>query len=405
MKFKPLLSLSILIAVSAIPMFGKKSPKKDKKVAESEVVAVGIESIDSISTPVVPMEPDINNSYIRGVRSDSVLRLAIVLADITGNRDKEFSRGFLLGLQKVDIPEGSLSLKMINGGIPTDSLNSVLIEFNPDVIFSTHEKEMPAPLLDYALSNYVKLFSVFDAKGEDYKNHPGVYQLLTPSVPFNINTANYLIDNYGDHTLLLIGDPDDSDQIIREMVLAWPDEQLMLIEKANLPSFTPEEGKNYLIYPTIKSNNELAPMMEEIRKKMKANPLSGLRVVGRPNWVAINDLGKTVEGVEVLVPSKCYFDTSMDASKRFITEYKANYEHTPIKSFPVYSVMGSDAARYFVPILVGEIRGTVGEWTPQDMIQSYFSIGDEGWNQGAFNQGTYILHYLPANKMKKDLVN
>lgn len=403
MKFNSLFPISLLLA--ALFLISDKADAQSNSIQPFNLV-----NSDDVIGPDseavrIPIAPDIRGSYCRSAKSDSVLRLAIVLSDINGKKDTEFSRGFLMGMQKVEIPDGSLSLKMINGDIPQDSLTGVLNEFNPGVIFSTHDKEMPKTLLDYATSNYVKLFSPFDARGEEYKKYPGVYQLLTPSLSFNQNAAKFLTDAYSDHIILFIGDPDENDQILLEMVGVWPEEQLMLIDKEQFSQFKPQEGVNYLIYPAVAGEAEISAVMAEIKQMMQNNPLTGFRVIGRPNWVTINNLDKVVDGVEVLVPSKCYFDTSSDGAKRFIVEYKENFEHTPIRSFPVYSVMGYDAARYFLPVLIGEIQGTVGEWKPQDMLQSYFSIGDNGWTQGAFNKGFYILHYLPANKMKKDLVN
>ena len=404
MKFKPLLTFSILLSVCSLSFTGFAGGQSEN------IMTISLENSDTVVGPDsvavrIPISPDIRGSYCRSAQSDSVLRLAVILPDINGHRDTEFSRGFLMGLQKIEIPDGSLSLKMINGNIPEDSLSTILNEFNPGVIISSHEKETPKALLDYSQGNFAKLISVFDAKGEDYKKYPGIYQLLTPSNPFSENTAKFLMDTYGDHYLLLIGDPDTSDPILRATVIEWPEEKILFAEVDEFPTMKLEEGANYLIYPSLPNDSEIAPLMVETKKKMKSAPLTGIRVIGRPNWITVNNLDKTVEGVEVLVPSKCYFNPSSDVAKRFIKEYKDNYDKTPVKSYPVYSVMGYDAARYFIPLLIGEIRGTTGEWTPEDMMQSYFSIGDDDWNQGAYNKGTYILHYHPASKMTKDLVN
>lgn len=407
MKFKPLLSVAILLAAALLTFSADAKKKANKNKSKKTVEQVAVESpvfIDTVKKRV-PVAPDVNLSFSRAAQSDSVLRVAIVLADMSGNRDAEFLRGFLLGVQNIDVPEDALSLKVINGQIPADSLNSVLAEFNPNTILSTHEKDTPKVLLDYAQGNYVKFVSVFDAKSDDYKNYPGVYQLLAPSTYFNAETAKYLMNNYADNILLIVNDPEENDQIAWDMIQICPQDQLDFVTSADFPKYNFEEGVNYIIYPTLKADSELTPFITEVQKKIKANPLTGIRVVGRPNWVALKDLEQKVNGVEVLVPAKCYFDPLADASKRFIKDYNAEYGKPPIRSYPVYAVMGSDAARYFIPAVLGEIRGTKGEWTPEDLVQSYFNFGDEGWGQGAFNKGTYILHYSPGKKLKKDLVN
>lgn len=386
MKFRKIFSLSIMLAASSF-LFGAMADVQP----ENEIPADTIGSTMDFES--------------LGEHKNDVLKVALVLNDIYGNRDNEFSRGLLLGLKDAPIPESSLHLKMINGQMPLDSLNATLAEFEPGVIFSTHEKEMPDALLQYANENNIKLLSVFDAKGEDYKSNANVFQLLSPSESFNANSARYINENYLGNILLLVGEPDPSDLILTDMVMAWPEDLIEVIDFAGLQEFSPLEGLNYIIYPILPSDKDLQEFMTNVKTMAGDNPFSGIRVVGRPNWVAIPELEKKIDGVEVLLPSKCYFDKTSDDAKRFIVDYKNKYNHTPMISYPVYAVMGYDVANYLVPALIGELRETEPEWQTRDMLQSYFNFWDDNQTRLNYNNGSYILHFVPGRKLQKELVD
>lgn len=408
MKFKTLFIFSgilfLLASILGSPVIAKDNSPQDiasasEISADTTAVADTLALVDSLGFLTLEDILDIHEP------KDTVLRAAIVLADIYGNRDNEFTRGFLLGLQNVNLPDHSLSLKVINGAIPLDSLIFELDEFMPDVIFSTGDKETPELLIDYSVANGLKLFNVFDAKGEEYLSLPDIYQLLSPSQIFNENSAKYIEDNFGDNILLLVGTPDMGDQILKNLILDWPEDQLMLIKHSDLVNFQLDEGTNYLVYPILETDKEFPNFMKEVKEIINRNPFSGIRVIGRPNWITFNELNNNIENVEVLIPSKCYFDKTSEEARRFISDYKSRFKHTPLISYPVYAVMGYDVARYFIPTLIDDLRYQSETWPAENMLQSYFYINDKGEEKGYYNSGTYMLHYVPGRKMQKLLVN
>ena len=419
MKLRRLLTLSAIVSVASLfaftdsvspqsepSAFELASPKDTMLVIYDSSIFPG-DSVLRADTVVLPsmFANSIGDEDFTKAQTDTVVRTAIVFSDIYGKKDMEFARGFLLGMQQAELPVGSVSLKMINGSIPQDSLIFELNSFKPSVVFSTFEKDTPLALLSYTEDNYAKLFNVFDAKGDEYKYNPSVYELLSPSQVFNANAASYFMENFGNNVLLIVGEPDVSDVILKELIIAWPEEQMLVMSKEDLAKFSLDEGFNYILYPIVSGENEIEEIMKQIVKLIADNPMAGVRVVGRPNWITLNDLKKLVENVEVFVPAKCYFEPSADASKRFIAAYNGQYKHTPVKSYPVFAVMGYDAARYFMPLLVGEQRGDIGVWTPGDMLQSYFNMQEAGWGKGVYNDGGYILHFLPWGVMQKELLD
>lgn len=345
------------------------------------------------------------NQLIEYAARDTILRVAIVLPDIYGKKEMEFSRGFLLGLHDSDLPQYSIALKMVNGEIPSDSLHYELDGFGPHVIFATHEKGDASALVNYATEHDSKLINVFDARGTDYRTHHNVYQLLAPSQGFNKSAANYFKGNFGHYGLMIIGEPDTNDAIISDMIEFWPEEQLFVISKDDLPLFDWTGNENYLIYPSPSASNEVKEILSTVMDVMLENPQIDFKVIGRPNWIAFNELNSIIANHAVFIPAKCYFDPASGAGKKFITAYHAKYGHSPIKSYPVFAVSGYDVATYFLPKLLNDLQYDTTDWQPQNTLQQYFDIRSDGVHEGYYNAGGFIIQFDPWGTARKQLIN
>lgn len=341
------------------------------------------------------------DDYLKYVADgDSTLRLAIVMSDIYSKKDTEFVRGMLLGIDKANLPANSVSLKILNGEISPDSVSMELSYFDPHLIISTNDKATPENLISYAVENDRRLINVFDVRSAAYLSSPYVYQLLSPSPSFSSNAGNYLKKHLNGGTLLIVGDPDPSDVVLQELLIAWPTENLYVIPKESLSSFILDEGVNYLIYPTSAKSQEVKEILEEVEKMMFDNPINGFKVIGRQNWVAFSDFSKLFSHLEVFIPVKCYFDQSEPKSKKFISDYKSKFGKTPVKAFPVYAVMGYDVALYFLPKMIGSDLSD-----NENMIQLDMDF-EEVLNGGYFNKAGYVLHFEPgATSLKKEFIN
>lgn len=367
------------------------------------VVVKGFSVPDSISHPQILIPDNLDPGFMV-TPSDSVLNLAIVLSDIYGKKEMEFTRGFLLGMKQANLPAKSVSLKIVNGEIPEDSLTYELQNFQPHVIFTTHDKDVPRSIIQVSKENGARVYNAFDVKGEDYLYNANIYQLLAPSAYFNGKAASYFSENFPDNVLLIVGEPDPSDIILRDMIVAWPDDYLLMISKEDLSRFSLEEGLNYLIYPASGNSSEIKEILEEVVRLMVETPQTGVRIIGRPNWVAFNDLNSLIANQEIFIPEKCYFDPTSSQAKKFISDYHKDYGHAPIRSYPVYAAMGYDASKYLLPNLIDELRGLPVEWNPSNMTQSYFDIAGSGWSGGFYNKGAFILHFEPWGTLRKEIL-
>lgn len=368
-----------------------------------EALADPEESESITETLPFPLSPELEEFY-QYAQADSIMRLAIVLSDIYSKKDMEFTRGFLMGIKKSSLPENSISLKIINGEISEDSLKYELEIFEPHVIFDTFEKDAPRQLLTYTQLNNNKLIKVFDAKGDEFRYNSAVYQLLAPSESFNASLTRYFMDNYKGNTLFIIGDPDPTEQMMRDLILAWPEDELLIANVEDLSKLSFDTSVNYLVMPVATSNREVKEVLTEIVRMISEVPGAGVRIIGRPNWIAFNDLNSMIANLEVFIPSKCYFEPASESGKKFISDYNTLFSHTPIRSYPVYAVMGYDSAQYLIPGMLNELKGNSYDWQPANLLQSYFNLSKSGW-AGYYNNGSFILHFEPWGTMTKEKLN
>lgn len=337
-------------------------------------------------------------------QEDPVTRVALVLSDIYSKKDMEFVRGFLMGVKQADLPPNSISLKVMNGEIPSDSLDYELEAFGPHIIFSTFEKETPVALRSFSRHNGAQWVNVFDAKSDDYLYNSTLYQVLAPSDVFNASVSRFILDNLGGNMLVLVGDPDPSDKSLRDLILEWPEEELMIMSPEDMNVFSLDNDQNYLFYPLSGNNDDIKEFLAQTVRLISETPTAGVRIFGRPNWIAINDLPSLIANLEVFVPAKCYFDPSSEAGKTFISAYNSMYGHAPIRSYPVYAVMGYDVSKYFLPLVTADKDWYSGYLMPEQMTQSYFDFKGI-LDGGTYNSGGFILHYEPWGTMTKVAVN
>lgn len=334
-----------------------------------------------------------DEEYISYAQADTILRVAVVLSDIYSKRDMEFTRGMILGIDRAYLPANSLSLKIVNGEISPDSLEYEFELFGPHVIFTTQEKEIPRNIISYAEDHQSLLVNVFDALGDDYLTHPSVYQLLPPNKNFYEGVALKAADIFQDSELLVVDDPESNDVIAHNLLQSWAPDAVTRITAAALKELPMEDRNNVVIYLSTGSSSSVKDIMETIRARISDNPWSSIKVLGRPFWIGFTDISSLLTGVDAYIPAKCFFDPSSYEGKQFIADYKARFDHSPIKSFPVYAAMGYDVARFFLPRFLADLRGHVPDWESQDMLQSRFNLSRSGWNSGVFNTGSYVLNF------------
>lgn len=322
----------------------------------------------------------------------SEVKVTIILDDTSSNRDMEFARGALLGVDRLKNSDYRINMMILDGGETMSKILTQLETFGPNLLISTSDKSLPQYLVDYSQRTGTELINTFDVKNEAYIDTPTIYQFLTPSSYFNESVADYIFDNYGDRKLLVIGNISNSDNIGE--LLSQKYEDIRILEAGDIEKFEPLDDVKYILYATPTVFKEVESIMDNISTLMTDNPLADIKVIGRANWVTFGrKLSEKYSDIDFLVPSRFYFNPDDIDSRRFINDYQLLYGHTPVKSFPVYSVVGYDIITSFLPNLYSHNGDFNANFNVSGTLQSDIELKRINNWSGLYNPSCYILDY------------
>lgn len=333
------------------------------------------------------------------------VKIAVILSDISANKDLEFARGMLMGLENQKNENHKISLRMINGAVSADSVRMQLDEFSPILIVANFEKNFPAYLSNYASDNNVMTVNAFDMRNEFYKNNPKMIQLLTPSNYFNQEISEFIGKNFEGYQLVTLGDFDPNDQMYDRISAKFPIEIISFPDLKDFAQFTPDPEKNYLFYCFPNKKENVKAVNEALISFRSKNPGILTAAVGRPSWITYTDFAKNFEAANVYIPSRCYFDPTTAEGKKFIMDYNKVHGHTPIKSFPVYSVMGYDLINHFVNGIEQSGNDYTKEWPKTPVLQNEFSFKNAPGVAGYYNPEVYIIRFNSTGGADKISIN
>lgn len=333
------------------------------------------------------------------------VNIAVVLADIYSNKDLEFAKGFIYGMEDQMIPSYSkINLKLLNGEIPEDSLYQELVDFQPALIISTHDKNCPEAINMYIPEGETTLINAFDAKGEGYKGSPKIFQFLTPSAEYNRLVGKYISDAFRGRNLVIVGEPDSADAILERLVGSFPAETDN-VRFSELPNYAMQPGQEYLFYVTSTKKDEIKKILSALKALKYTYRDSDMEVVGRSNWIAMNDLNADLAELGAYIPAKLYFNPNQGSTLAFIEGYNAKYGHNPIKSYPVYSVAGYDIATYFLPAFLDkDIRVEDYWWPVVSTLQSEINLHRDSMSEGYYNSSCFLVRFSDDGGIEKILI-
>ena len=91
-------------------------------------------------------------------------------------------------------------------------------------------------------------------------------------------------------------------------------------------------------------------------------------------------------------------------SKRFGIEYKALFDREPAKSFPVYSALGYDTAKYFIKSF-GDTKGDFNAFSrSSESVQSDFEMRRQNNWTGIVNPLVYVVKFTPYDTVERIIV-
>ncbi len=323
------------------------------------------------------------------------VRVAIVLSEPTQNKDLEFSRGFITAIDKYKTSGFEIDLNILKGDRADSDVTGELDEFKPNLIISTSDKDLPAYLMTYAMEHNVLLINPFDVKSNAYTFNPSVAQLMPPSAEFSAAVAQYVIDNFDDRKIVVVGTPEDDEDLTNMFGGKVVSSRLLNLTLEELGDYPFYENERYVVYALQTKKSDVERLLDLVIHAKQESPLAEICIVGRPNWVTFVDALKgKMHTADVYIPSRFYLNMDDADTKTFISDYKKVFNHPPLKSYPVYSAMGFDVANYFLP-LQATMPGQYESHFSPEYSQLQLDIALRKAGAGYINPVCYIIHYSP----------
>lgn len=336
---------------------------------------------------------------------DNELRVVILLSQPSSKKDIDFSRGFLTALKRKKDLSSKVRLSFVKA---TDEMSKLLADTtfqNADLIISTFDKETPDLLCEFGQRTKKNIINVFDVKDTHYISNKYITNLLQPSDVFNTAIANYLSSKFEDATFIFVGDNSNGEDMLgKELKDCLPSYRVMEFASDDFISdYNPigNEDVVFYIYDTKKTN--IKPILTSIGNVRSANSSVGISTIGRPNWVVYaDDLKQQFMDADTYIPSRFYYDESASESKSFTSDFKSLFSQEPVKSYPMYSVMGYDVAEYFINNFLengAELLNYKSYNIPS--LQINFGLENNGEYEGILNTNAYVIRFSPFGMIDK----
>lgn len=339
--------------------------------------------------------------------SQGIVKMALILEDPLSRKDLEMSRGLLISLNNHKNDAGKIDFKIFNGKHSTDSVLTALKEYNANIIVSTSDN-LPDYLLNFALDNKIFLMNSFDVRSKANQENPFVINYNASSNILNNATTNYILDRYKNRKFIFInrtGNDEIGDKIFNN-VNSSQKLELSLDEIKDYPFYVNED---YLIYCDLNDKKQITELLDILYEKKLENVLIEMDIVGKPNWIIFADqIDDKFNRLNVLIPSRFYFDTSTPEGKTFMNEYKEMFNHPPYRSYPLFCVAGYDLGNYLFDVVKqnnGDFSNFSNSLLNKELLQTDIDFIRRAPQYGLENISCYILKYNPGFVEKINIKN
>lgn len=132
---------------------------------------------------------------------------------------------------------------------------------------------------------------------------------------------------------------------------------------------------------------------------------AGVTLFGYPQWQTYGtQFLQSLRRYSTTIYSTFFFDPTQADAKEFLTEFNRWYSHKISNSYPKFSVLGYDLARFFIRShsLYGRNFVTNMAALPTDGLQLDFYLQHTGTGNLYVNNRFYLIHYLPSGAISRE---
>lgn len=337
------------------------------------------------------------------IRTHGKVKAVIILDSPSSKKDMEFCRGFITAVDKYKKADFKIDLDIIRGDRTQEEIVEDINRIKPNLIIPTTEKDLPAFLSDYARDNYASLVNVFNLKDNAFRTNASVVQLMPPTAEFNETITKYIEDTFPNRKIVIVSASDEEDMVARLLESRIDNARILTLTIDELQDYPFYETESYLVYATPTKKTDVTTLIDILQNVKEESPLTEISVVGRPNWITFSDgMKEKLCQNDVYIPSRFYFDMGNSDSKAFLAAYRYIFRHPPLKSFPVYAVMGYDVGNFFLPLQAYSPEDySVIPSTSTPQLQVDIDLKKQGENGGYLNSTCYLIRYTPAQYVDK----
>lgn len=346
-------------------------PKPDSSSVTSTPIT-GVSKSDSIEAPEVIMRP---------------VKLLVMLPFRKATRYLEFYQGLLMGLNDLKKDGININLTALEANDDDAVSNHVLngqVQGFDYVIGGTNEEQCRILAKATRTGHYIVPFiSIQEGSSER------LIQINQSPSKVVERVIPRFIERYNGKSVIFTRRNEDADD-------AFSARLKRALREANIPYQTINisttslamTGTDQVIVPCTPSK-ELATATFASLGNNKHTP-----VFGYPQWQSYgDDFVRTAHEHGTTIYTTFYFDKYTSEAKQFLTRFNAWYNKKVVDSYPKYSVLGYDIARYFIRANAAYGSGFVDHSSqlPSDGLQMDIELERSEEHEGYTNSRFYLV--------------
>ena len=335
-----------------------------------------------------------NNTDTTNVRTEVVknidrVKVLLMLPFRKATRYLEFYQGFLMGMNDLKKDGISIHLTALEANEDDDVTNHIFngtIQGHDLIIGGINDEQ--ASII--AQANHTGLYIVPFSNATNIDNSRLIQLNQDPSEVISRVIPEF-INKYRRKTVIFARRDEDADDAfsarlkyaLREAQINY---QVINISSSSLSLM----GKDVVVVPTTADKDLALATMQSLGNNRSCS------VFGYPQWQSYGDTFlRQAHQHSTTIYTTFFFDKNTSEAKQFLTKFNAWYNKRVTDSYPKYSVLGYDVARYFIRANAAYGNNFInnGSRLPSDGLQMDIEVLPSKTHQGYTNSRFYFVTF------------
>ncbi len=386
------------------PVQKKKLPAEEN---ETVVEEVELPVATKVATPVVK----------KAINNYDTLRIAVVLP-FTDKKPVtplcvDFYRGLLMAVDSMKNTGANIRVTTFNETEDATAISLIkgkLLAAAPHIIFGPAYVNHIDELGEFACTMpCLKWVLHFSSKYNMIKYNENAFLVNAPDENKAANTVELITRVFKSVRVAFFNEPGANETVftaeLRNILM------LNQIEVVDLPADCTLEqmqsllsaDKETLFVPSISTKQGGLAVLEKMGMLRDAVPEAQFSTLGYPDWIleTTNKERAALHKADTYVTTAHFYNPGNKNTRKFITDFKANFKSKPISFSPVTSLLGYDTGFYFMKGIKthGAAFNTQKIVAPYLQTKLHFEPTLPGG--GFVNASSYFIHYSTDNKVTR----